>query len=424
MSVPLVLIEDSAKGLWHVAFGLEWHALSGGGSEKKEHSDLVGQSNAAYEVRYANDQAIMYGFLPDGDVQEDLPKAARSRMLSASALLASFPDIASNAIWIEVDGPSARMAVLRGGLPLPSGDFLGDLGEANDRIRQIEEDSGLSFSFYGNYQSVYASSIPITLAELVEEGDRSAAALKRASKGTSVGQWALLLALIGIVAYVFWPASAPKPMKAKQAEDPNVAYLRSLPGKLSAAGVPVSVAAPILVGNWSLDTLQGGWELTEIRCTVAECRYTWSIKGGNYKSLIDALAGIVTARDMQFSTDGKTASYAIPNRQVQQGGFEQSKLPALRAFEENFGSLSQDVSLLSTVLTRNPPTVFGAEQGAAVAALREPVKSGQISGKGPLCLLKEVLAKLPGAINIDELSIKTNGIDPQFTFQGTYYVKN
>src|SRR5260363_235104 len=64
------------------------------------------------------------------------------RMICASLLLATLPTVASNAIWLEIDGAQARMAVLKDGLPLPFGDFAGLLTEARERIQRIEADAG------------------------------------------------------------------------------------------------------------------------------------------------------------------------------------------------------------------------------------------------------------------------------------------
>src|SRR5260364_383932 len=116
-----------------VLFGLDWVPLSGEMSEKDEVRHAVRERNAAWQVRYAGDQAVLYGFL----ARENQPQRLRTRdrMICASLLL---PTVASNAIWLEIDGAQARMAVLKDGLPLPFGDFAGLLTEARERIQRIE----------------------------------------------------------------------------------------------------------------------------------------------------------------------------------------------------------------------------------------------------------------------------------------------
>ncbi len=294
-----------------VVFGLDWVPLSGDSSEKNEVRTLVADMDAAFEVRYANDQAIMLGFLAEGDVPDGLSKAAKGKLVSASVLLATFPQITSNAIWIEIDGQNAKMAVLKDGLPFPSGDFYGEIGEADERIRQIEADSGITFTFYGNYDAVYSGSIPITLEELAHEANVPAASLKKASKGVDIKQIAVLVALVGLIAYLFLPSFgvAPKKATATKQEDPNVVYQAALAGKLAAAGSPVRVSAPALLGDWSVETLQGGWYLSKISCSTLECVYTWSLQGGNFASLQQELG----KQACDFALDGKTATCVMPN---------------------------------------------------------------------------------------------------------------
>ncbi|KVO15199.1 type 4b pilus protein PilO2 [Burkholderia ubonensis] len=417
MSVRLVAVDG-----YHVVFGLDWVPLTGESSEKKEVQALVSDMDAAFEVRYSNDHAIMFGFLADGDVPEGLPKTAKSKLLSCSVLLATFPQVTPNAIWIEIDGQSARMAVLKDGLPMPSGDFCGDIGDAEERIRQIEADSGgVTFTFFGNYEAVYSSTIPITLEELVREGGVAAATLKKASKGINVKQIALLVALIGIGVYLALPNFQTKPHKsvAKQ-EDPNVTYQRTIAGKLAGAGAPITAAAPALLGNWQIDPLQGGWFLSKISCQVSACIYTWTIQGGNFKTLVAALG----PHDYDLSLDGKTASYTVPNAPVTAAYLDRSTFPTLPQFKLRMGSAAQDLALAGVTLTFDQATVFGADPKWSAAALHNVVRAGAVTGAGPAALLKETIARLPDFMSIDEIDVNTSGLDPKFTFQGKYYVKD
>lgn len=407
-----------------VVFGLDWVPLSGDSSEKKEVRTLVADMDAAFEVRYANDQAIMLGFLAEGDVPDGLSKAAKGKLVSASVLLATFPQITSNAIWIEIDGQNARMAVLKDGLPFPSGDFYGEIGEADERIRQIEADSGITFTFYGNYDAVYSGSIPITLEELVREANVPAASLRKASKGIDVKQIAVLVVLVGLIGYLFLPSfsAAPKKVAAKKQEDPNVVYQAALAGKLAAAGSPVKVSAPALLGDWSVETLQGGWYLSKISCSVPECIYTWSLQGGNFTSLQQALG----KQACDFALDGKSATCVVPNAPVKNVALVKANFPTFAEFKARDGSLAQDLSLTGVALTFSVPTIFGVDQAMKIntSALHGAVRSGSVLGKGPVALLKDTLDRLPDSMTIEQMELNTNGIDPQFSFQGTYYVKD
>ncbi|KND62312.1 hypothetical protein BVER_01775c [Candidatus Burkholderia verschuerenii] len=417
MSVRLVAVDGH-----HVVFGLDWVPLTGESSEKKEVQALVSDMDAAFEVRHSNDQGIMYGFLTDSEMPENLPKAAKSKLLSASVLLATFPQVTPNAIWIEIDGQTARMAVLKDGLPMPSGDFCGDIGEAEERIRQIEADSGgVTFTFFGNYEAVYGSTIPITLEELVREGGVAAGTLKKASKGVNLKQIALLIALVALGAYLVLPNFQTKPHKtAAKQEDPNVTYQRTIAEKLAAAGAPITAAAPALLGTWHIDPLQGGWFLSKISCQLSACIYTWTIQGGNFESLVAALG----PHDYDLSLDGKTASYTVPNAPLKAAYLNRTTFPTFPQFKLREGSLAQDLALAGVTLTFDQPTVFGADPKWSVAALHDVVRAGSVTGAGPAALLKDTIARLPDSMSIDEIDVNTTGLDPKFTFQGKYYVKD
>src|SRR5260363_353397 len=158
-----------------VLFGLDWVPLSGEMSEKDEVRHAVRERNAAWQVRYAGDQAVLYGFLARENQPQRLRR--RDRMICASLLLATLPTVASNAIWLEIDGAQARMAVLKDGLPLPVGGFAGLLAEARERIQRIEADagSGMTFALYGNDGAT--GTIPLSLDALLREADVPAATL-------------------------------------------------------------------------------------------------------------------------------------------------------------------------------------------------------------------------------------------------------
>ncbi|SEI14509.1 type 4b pilus protein PilO2 [Paraburkholderia hospita] len=417
MSAKLVDIDGH-----HVVFGLDWVPLTGETAEKKEVRNLVADMDAAFEVRYSNDHAIMYGFLADSAVPDDLPKAAKSKLLSPSVLLATFPQITANAIWIEIDGQSARMAVLKDGLPMPSGDFYGDIGEAEERIRQIEADSGdVSFSYFGNFDAVYSSTIPITLEDLVREGGVAAATLKKASRGIEPKQLVLLAVLFGVGMYLALPSFHHKPVKRVQKqEDPNVVYQRTIGEKLSAAGTPITVAAPALFGNWNIETLQGGWSLSKISCQISQCVYTWAVQGGNFLSLVDALG----KQQYDLSLDGKTASYSVASQPVQSVSLDRTRFATFEQFKLIEGSLAQDLALVGVTLTFDQPTVFGADPKLNASALHDVVRSGVITGSGRAALLKDTIARMNDSIVIDQIEVTTNGLDPKFSFQGKYYVKD
>src|SRR5260363_313161 len=86
----------------------------------------------------------------------------------------------------------------------------------------------------------------------------------------------------------------------KQA-DPVAAYLKALPSLLASAGMPVSAAAAAMHGDWHIETLQGGWRLSKLICTLPECVYDWTVEGGNNEALRRAMGDA----DIDFELDGR-----------------------------------------------------------------------------------------------------------------------
>src|SRR5260364_363513 len=160
-----------------VLFGLDWVPLSGEMSEKDEVRHAVRERNAAWQVRYAGDQSLLYGFLARENQPQRLRR--RDRMICASLLLATLPTAASKAVWLATAGAKAGMARVIDHLPMPFGDFAGLLTEGRERIQRIEAyaGSGMTFALYGNDGAT--GTIPLSLDALLREADVPAATLMR-----------------------------------------------------------------------------------------------------------------------------------------------------------------------------------------------------------------------------------------------------
>ena len=404
-----------------VVFGLDWVPLSGDGSEKDEIVRIVKENKAAYQVRCAADHAIQYGFLAKADLPDD---AKNPRFKSASALLASFPDVAANAIWIEVEGQTAKMAALRDGLPLPLGDFYGVVMEADERIRQIEAESGITFTFYGNYSDVYQSSLPISLAELCEEGSSEIATLVKASLGTDKRMLAFGAVALVLAVWQYggdaWKSIHP-PQKVEKVDATKV-YLQQLPNRLASAGTVAPVAARFIHGDWSKETLQAGWFLTKVSCSIAQCSYTWNIVGGDGAALERALG----TRNILFSPDGQQALVTLENQAAPQTPLNSDRLPSTAAFRRNQGSFAQDMSLLHVNFQFGDTKLFGADNPSAIDLnkLHGVIRAGDFKVTGKAAVFEDVLRHLPDSVTLDSMDLTITGVDPAFELRGTYYVKD
>ncbi|CCD28931.1 Putative PilO-like pilus assembly protein [Candidatus Glomeribacter gigasporarum BEG34] len=412
-----------------VLFGLDWVPLSGEMSEKDEVRHAVRERNAAWQVRYAGDQAVLYGFLARENQPQRLRR--RDRMICASLLLATLPTVASNAIWLEIDGAQARMAVLKDGLPLPFGDFAGLLTEARERIQRIEADagSGMTFALYGNDGAT--GTIPLSLDALLREADVPAATLMRVRKGVNKPLLLLGLCMAALLAKYagssLFNTSKPLPLPKKQA-DPVAAYLKALPSLLASAGMPVSAAAAAMHGDWHIETLQGGWRLSKLICTLPECVYDWTVEGGNNEALRRAMGDA----DIDFELDGRTARVYVPNAPlVASRPFTLERLPHWSDFKEKTGSFLQDLQLLGVRFHFSTPRRLGSEGSAAVqipssalpARFKAP-KTGAFTIIGPAALFEEIVSRLPDSMTLTSMTLTLDGIDPKFQLQGAYYVKD
>ncbi|MBC8641694.1 type 4b pilus protein PilO2 [Caballeronia sp. EK] len=404
-----------------VVFGLDWVPLSGDGSEKDEVVQIVKSNKAAYQVRCAADHAILFGFLAKADVPDDVKNP---KFKSAAALLASFPDVAANAIWIEVDGQTAKMAALRDGLPLPLGDFYGSVMEADDRIRHIEADSGISFTFYGNYSEVYESSVPISLAELCDEGSSEVATLVKASRSTDKRMLVIGAVALALAAWQYggdvWRFVHP-PKKVEKV-DATKQYLQQLPSRLAMAGTVAPVAARFIHGDWSKETLQAGWFLTKVSCSIAQCSYAWNIVGGDGAALERALG----TRNIMFSPDGQQALVTLENQPAPQTPLSSDRLPSTAEFRRTQGSFAQDLSLLNVSFQFGDTKLFGADNPSAIDLnkLHGAIRSGDFKVTGKAAVFDDVLRHLPDSVTLDSMDLTITGIDPVFELRGSYYVKD
>jgi len=409
-----------------VVFGLDWMPLTGEQSEQDEVRLLAASTNAAYQVRHASEHAIVYGFLNKENVPEQIKKP---EFVSATMLLATFPDVARNAIWVEVEAQTAKVAVLENGDPSPAGDFFGPLEHADEIIQRIQSDAGEIFTIYGNYTEVYPHSIPLQLSDLIAEGNVVLASLAKASKGINrnvvvLGVLAALLAG-GLLYYDHMAEDARVNALAAKRKKPTVdtekLYRETLRQAILSAGVPASAAADVLMGSWqNVETLQAGWTLKEVNCDVTACIYTWSVLGGTNASLKQALGDL----PYQFSLAGTEVTYSLPNAKKTSVSLQLQALPTFGAFNLTAGSVFQQLRMVEVNVHVDPPTIFGAGEGVNVQALKAPIRTGRIVVEGAAALLPEVFSHLPDSVTFKTLQVTPKDGEPKFKLEGNYYVQN
>lgn len=408
-----------------IIFGLDWMSLSGEAKESKEAAALARENAAAYQVRYAGERAVVYGFLPIDSVPEKVRKPV---FVSAAALLATIPDMASSAIFIEVGAQQAKLVILENGVPSPGGDFFGPVSEAEEIIHRVQQDAGENFAFYGNYTEVYSHSIPMSLEELVADGDVAAATLVKAKLGIDtrlLGMMAFtVLLLVAYFAYGYHKeqkaAQLLAEQRAKPKLDPERQYKEAILKALPNVGVPASKAVKAFMGSWgSQEILVGGWALTNVECVPQGCQYQWGIVGGDNKSLRDALGNL----PYQFNVDGTGVKYSVPNNKTDLGPPNFDQLPKMADFQLVTGSLMQNLRLIGVTVSMEQITLFGADPSINVKALKSPIYFGKLTISGKLGLLEEIFSRLPDNTTVRRMTIKFENGEPTFLIEGNYYVK-
>ena len=421
-----------------VVFGLQWDSLPGEKSEASELRAKVVENDAAYHVRFAGTDSAVYGFLPkdsvasgDGSGKGKNDKKAKrgNAYVSASVLLATHDNIEPEAIWIEIEGRTARMAVLEGGMPSPAGDFSGSVDELDDLLQTILNDSGLKYTYYGEGTKEFADQYtPLTLHDLIQGGDVEQAALKASSPG--FGSLLKFLGLVAVCGAGFFGYSEYQKhvetqkliqiQREQEAQSPKVKYEQALAAALPSTGIPAASAADFFLGSWRKQEIEvAGWKLSSVVCLADACTYNWVIKHGDNKSLTKALGDSLK---YEYSTSGKDIKYAIP-AEAPTAKIEYAKLPKFSDFMLDTGSVAQNLALIGATVTIEPPNNFAAE-GINMVGITDPIKAGGLVITTKLALLKEIMAKMPDNVTFKRLEIKLDDGEPAFTLNGNYYVKN
>lgn len=409
-----------------IVFGLDWMPLAGERTEKNELREYVREHHSAYQVRCASDHSVIYGYLPKESLPEGLKKPV---FLSAAMLLATKANLLSRAIFLHIDLQTASLVIVENGVPSPGGDFHGPIKEAQDIIRQVQDESQELFTIYSDCTDLYGEAIPMALTDLLADGDQEQSQLVKSTKGLD-GKIVALCALTvllgaGYLGYHFYEADkrtkAIAAARAKPVADPNKLYAKAVRIAFAAVGPSGPAAAlrfqSVPVG---LDTYVGGWALSKIDCVPETCTYMWDIKGGTNASFTKAMGPV----DYQYATDGTRIQYVKPLLKTEAIPIDTDTLPSFGQLLLSFGSFNQEITTIGMKVAMEPPAIFGDVTGIAVSALHAPIRSGKFSIEGPQALSLEVMAQLPGYTSVSGYHIKLEGINPIFKVEGSYYVKN
>lgn len=421
MTVHVTTIDDA-----QIVFGLDWEPIKGEGKEKTEVRDYVREHSSAYQVRCAGDHTVMFGYLPKDGVPDEVKKPV---FLSAAMLLATKENLPSRAMFLHIDTQQASLAIVENGVPAPGGDFHGSVGEAQELIRQVQDESQELFTIYSDSLDLYGNALPMTLSELLLEGDQEKAKLVKCSKsvdGKLVGLVAITVLFgVGFLGYQYYEADkkakALAAARAKPVVDPNKLYADAVRAAFANVGPSGPAAATRFNGvTVGVETFVGGWALTKIDCTPETCIYVWDIKGGTNASFTKAMG----AQNYQYAVDGTRIQYDKPLAKADTAQVNSDALPTFGELLLSFGSFNQEIVTIGMKVSMEPPSIFGDVTGINVTVLRQPIRSGKFSIEGPQALSRDVMAKLPAYTAVNAYHMKLEGITPTFKIEGSYYVKN
>jgi hypothetical protein len=262
------------------------------------------------------------------------------------------------------------------------------------------------------------------LEALCEVGSAEVATLTAASRSTDKRMLAFGAIALGLAVWQYggdvWKLI--HPLKKVEKVDTTKVYLQQLPNRLASAGTVAPVAARFIRGDWSKETLEGGWVLTKVSCSIAQCSYTWNLVGGDSAALERA----VGSNNILFSPDGQQALSTLQNQAAPQTPLNSERLPSTAAFRRNLGSFAQDVSLLGVNFQFGDTKLFGADNPGAIDLnkINGVIRSGELKVTGKAAVVDDVLRHLPDSVTLDSMDLTITGIDPAFELRGTYYVKD
>lgn len=409
-----------------IVFGLDWVPLAGEGKEKTEVREYVREHDIAYQVRCAGDHSIIYGYMSRESVPDDEKKVV---VLSAAMLLATKDNLPNRAIFLHVEAQTASVIIVEGGVPSPGGDFHGSIQDVQDIISQVQGDSQEIFTIFSANTDLYDNALPMTLSELLSDGDQEQSKLVKSSKGID-GKILVLVSLsvvmcIGYFGYQYYEqdkkAKALAASRAKPVIDPNKLYANAVKSAFSTAGLDgPSAALRFAEVPSGVNTLVAGWELKNIDCSSEACTFLWRINGGTNSTFTAAMG----KNDYQYGVDGSHIQYVRPLEKTIGASVGSDALPNFKQFLLSFGSFAQRIQTIGLKVSIEPPTLFGDVTGISVQALKEPIRSGHFYVEGPQALSHDVMSVLPKYIAVSAYHIKLESASPTFKVEGSYYVKN
>lgn len=395
-----------------IVFGTDWHDASGGKPTAEVKRLGAEKSARSYVLVAAGPENVVCGLAPLA-LDDSLPKNSKS----FAALLAGYPGIALDALFIqEVEG-GAVLVALRNGLPVAGFDGFGTLEEIALVHRRFSNMVPGGITVYGNTSAF--SAIPLTLEDVLEQSAAGKSSTFAAIPTNA--PWILLgLVVVGAALAGGWTyydayrkAEELRMAQQPQTVDPNIAYDESVALALSTRvnAFPALKAAAELAA--STPTSINGWVLDKVMCSPGACLFSWMRDTGTN----DTFVAPEGAQAVTLSLEGGALSYTL-TFPVEQG---MDKATFGRAEDMLIHTVSR-VQLNSehdVRLTATPPTLLGT---ATVAAemLRAPVHEGSYLMQGPWWALS-VIESLPRGASFESLEVQM-GTPPYFKINGRYHV--
>lgn len=409
----------------HIVFGLQWRMLPGVDGEKGEIRRAAKETEAHQYIVLRTQSGVCCGF------SEEKPQGNISAY-AAAAVFARNCEAANALLLQEIGGGMNALIAIKNSIPVPGMDMVGSREKLVARARDYIQDEGGEGGvvIFGDCTEYFHDVQPFEFNGLRYD-PADGFVLAKVPGGASTGK--LIIAVISFAAAGWYAygqfkdviTPEPAPAHQQQQVDPVAAYLAEVSAKLAEEHkVPAATTAVGYIAAMGKMTLaKAGWELMKVTCSSGACTVEWKRKFGTN---ID-FAGVSEAptASLVFSDDGAKISEPVKVAPVQtpaEFSAAIDHLPKLGDFRLSTGSLLQRYTQIGLSPQLQAPQPFASSQ-IPPNLPGGGVWSATWSISGDYGLAADALSRLPGNMNLLQLTVTFNNNKLQFEARGNYYVR-
>ena len=413
-----------------LAAGLDWEVASSGSHNAAQLQSKARSHKARYYVEHVPRnpaQERLYGF---GTLPRAVANERRSVLSLASLVARAGPE--RLAFVAALGGGTMSLVGVLGGQPVPHLDLIGAEEDLFKELRNFVETHGIDRVHYAEGLGQPEFNVPGCdwHALAIDAEDRHLARIRRVPAPIRAPLLvAGLLVTAGAAAVaVVWQQREQALERVERAAVPADAQQAYAAAKQAAFAELPSHPADALgvnMANWMLrqPLEQGGWKLLTLDCNAARgpggpatCTASWIPgssgatfaafgSGAPAQQLSISLARIVTGQDLDVA--------GLPTLSAD------SSYPPLQEFLLRDGTFFQTIARLGVAVQLGEPIQVGAGAGPKPPGL---LQQAQWSIRGPIHLMRTLLAALPPNMAISAIGVALSGTAPTFDAKGVLYV--